>query len=42
MSVGEVARSVGYGSQSKFSAVFGELYGVSPREYRAEGARRRK
>ncbi len=41
MSVGEVARSVGYGSQSKFSAVFGELYGVSPREYRAEGGRRR-
>lgn len=41
MSVGEVARSVGYGSQSKFSAVFGELYGVSPREYRAAGGRRR-
>jgi len=35
-SVAEIARSVGYESQSKFSAVFSELYGMPPRDYRAK------
>ena len=32
--VSQVARQVGYASQSKFSAVFCQQYGVSPLEYR--------
>lgn len=34
LSVSEVARQVGYTSQSKFSAVFSQQYGLSPLEYR--------
>ncbi len=34
MSVGEIARAVGYESVSKFSAAFRTEYGVSPTEYR--------
>ncbi len=34
LSVSEIARQVGYASQSKFSAVFSQRYGVSPLEYR--------
>lgn len=34
LSVSEVAGQVGYTSQSKFSAVFSQRYGVSPLEYR--------
>ena len=32
--VSQVAQQVGYSSQSKFSAVFAQQYGVSPLEYR--------
>ena len=32
--VSQVARQVGYSSQSKFSVVFAQQYGVSPLEYR--------
>ena len=32
--VAEVARQVGYESQSKFTAVFKEQYGQLPKEYR--------
>ncbi len=35
MSIAEVARAVGYDSQSKFSAVFREEMGALPSEYRA-------
>lgn len=34
LSVGEIARTVGYASQSKFSAAFSEEFGFSPLEYR--------
>ena len=34
MPVSQVAQQVGYSSQSKFSAVFAQQYGVTPLEYR--------
>lgn len=34
MAVGEIAETVGYASQSKFSVAFQEAYGVLPVEYR--------
>ena len=34
LSVSQVARQVGYASQSKFSAVFSQQYGMTPLEYR--------
>lgn len=34
ISVGEIARAVGYESVSKFSAAFRAAYGISPTEYR--------
>ena len=33
-SVAEIARSVGYESQSKFTAAFKEYFGLLPKEYR--------
>ena len=33
-SVAEIARAVGYESQSKFTAAFKEYFGVLPKEYR--------
>lgn len=35
-SIAQIARSVGYGSQSRFTAAFKEYFGVSPTEYRNE------
>lgn len=35
INIGEIALSVGYKSQSKFGAVFKEMYNVSPLEYRS-------
>ncbi len=34
MTVGEIARQVGYANQSKFASAFRSLYGISPVEYR--------
>jgi AraC family transcriptional regulator len=34
LSIGDVAAAVGYGSQSRFSALFRQLTGHSPRDYR--------
>lgn len=37
LSVAEIARAVGYDSQSRFSAAFKGVFGVLPREYRRPG-----
>lgn len=34
MTVGEIARQVGYANQSKFASAFRSLYGITPVEYR--------
>ena len=41
-SVAEIARAVGYESQSKFTRAFREVEGISPTEYRREQRENRR